>query len=245
MSELLSQERFGGEDLWIVTTKPEEPGRTGEVNVDRLGSELAAATTELAGRGGGSLFWWVTAPSAGHALAAEQAGFEPHRRLHRMERPLPVTDEPYTLGWRPFRPGLDDTEWLEVNRLSFAAHPNQAKMSEEDLEQAKAEAWFNPDGFLLSFADDQMSGFCWTKIHPDDHNPIGEIYVIGAHPNHHGRGLGRSLVLAGLDWLADQSVKTAMLYVEADNEAAVRLYLRLGFEVVHDFRAWSRVVAPV
>jgi mycothiol synthase len=184
----------------------------------------------------------VIASTAEHEQAAEAAGFEPYRHLHRMERPLPVTDAPYDLRWRPFRPEIDDAAWLEVNRLSFSSHPIQGTMVQEDLDRAKADPSFNPEGFVIASEGDQMTGFCWTKIHADATPPVGEIYIIGAHPAYQGRGLGRALVLAGLDWLHGQGLTIGMLYVEANNEPAVRLYLRLGFEIVHDFRCWRRKV---
>ena len=229
---LLSQERFGGNTLWSVTP------RAGLPIID----ELTQASDELRRRGGGLLHWWVTAPTAEHEQAAKAAGFDPYRRLHRMERPLPVTDEPYDLDWRPFRPGDDDDAWLEVNRLSFSNHPIQGDMAQEDLDRAKADPSFDPAGFVIACEGGQMTGFCWTKIHHDARPPVGEIYIIGAHPQHQGRGLGRALVLAGLDWLHEQGLTVGMLYVEADNAPAVRLYLRLGFEMVYDFRCWRRQV---
>lgn len=229
---LLSKERFGGQDLWSVAPRPGQP----------IVGELRRASGELARRGGGLLHWWVTAPTAEHEQAAEAAGFDPYRRLHRMERPLPVTDEPYALSWRPFRPEVDAAAWLEVNRLSFSAHPIQGAMVQEDLDRAKADPSFAPEGFVITSEGDQMTGFCWTKIHHDAEPPVGEIYIIGAHPDHQGRGLGRALVLAGLDWLHGQGLTVGMLYVEANNEPAVRLYLRLGLEIVYDFRCWRRKV---
>ncbi|WP_179138034.1 mycothiol synthase [Candidatus Entotheonella palauensis] len=225
---LLSKERFGGKDLWSVTPQPGQP----------IIDELRQASNELARRGGGLLHWWVTAPSPEHEQAAEAAGFNLYRRLHRMERPLPVTDEPYDLSWRPFRPGVDDAAWLEVNRLSFSNHPIQGTMVQEDLDRAKVDPTFDPEGFVITSEGGQMTGFCWTKIHHDAKPLVGEIYIIGAHPNCQGRGLGRALVLAGLNWLHGQGLTLGMLYVEANNDPAVRLYLRLGFEIVHDFRCW-------
>jgi len=110
-----------------------------------------------------------------------------------------------------------------------------------------AEPWFRADGFLVHDgpADGPGDGpagaidaFCWTKIHTDHDPPLGEIYVIGVDPDAHGRGLGRALTLGGLDWLADHGLTIGMLYVEADNDAAVGLYRDLGFTEHLAHRWW-------
>ena len=55
------------------------------------------------------------------------------------------------------------------------------------------------------------------------------------HPMFLGRGVGATLTLIGLHHLAQRlsgaDRPTVMLYVEADNSAAVNTYQRLGFEV--------------
>ena len=71
----------------------------------------------------------------------------------------------------------------------------------------------DPSGFLIAWDGDELVGSCWTKVHGGG---VGEIYVIGVSPPHQGRGLGRALVLAGLDYLAAvKGCTEGMLYVDA------------------------------
>lgn len=131
----------------------------------------------------------------------------------------------------PFRVGEDEAEWLDVNARVFADHPEQGKLTMEDLQAREGEEWFDAHDFLIardSSDDDRMVGFNWLKVEPM-HPESGEIYAIGVDASHAGRGLGRRLMLAGLARLVERGEHSATLYVEADNTAAVNLYRSLGF----------------
>ena len=167
-----------------------------------------------------------------------------------MRVPLPLADPP---RWpegtdvRTFRVGVDEADWVQVNNRAFAGHPEQGAWTIDMLRAREQEAWFDPDGFVLAFDADGLAGFCWTKVHPAqpprEPDALGEIYVIGADPTRHGRGLGRALTTAGLASLAGAwPAPSGMLYVDADNEAAVGLYRALGFVTHRVDRAYGRAV---
>ncbi|MEO7005646.1 MAG: mycothiol synthase [Terrimesophilobacter sp.] len=126
-----------------------------------------------------------------------------------------------------FRPGTDDAAWLAVNAAAFASHPEQGKLTQSDLDARKAEDWFDADDFLLLWDTDaqQLVGFCWLKVEGN----LGEFYAVGIAPGRQGEGLGRVLVEAGFARLAARGIRTSSLYVEADNEPALRLYRSFGF----------------
>jgi mycothiol synthase len=132
-------------------------------------------------------------------------------------------------------------------------------MTIEDLHQRMREPWFDPAGFFLAVVHDEtgerLVGFHWTKVHGGDpavprsgdaslpgpqvrddwrahghgHEAMGEIYVLGIDPQAQGGGLGRALSIVGLRHLRSLGLPQAMLYVEADNHAAIAVYTSLGF----------------
>jgi mycothiol synthase len=207
-----------------------------------IGRELLSAAVEVvAGEGGGHVHLWVPKPGPNADEIAGAVGLARGRELLQMRRPLPVEGAPWSLSpVRSFVPGQDEDAWLEVNNRAFAWHPEQGGWDLSTIKEREAEPWFDPDGFLLHHsAEGRLAGFCWTKIHAGHEPPLGEIYVIAVDPDFAGRGLGRNLVLAGLDHLARAGLRMAMLYVDADNANAVRLYDDLGFTVDHVDRAYT------
>lgn len=230
-----------GDGQWAleIVAHPEHRGVGVEVTLVRTALELAAQ------EGGGHLHLWVFKPTEIHDGLAHTLGLKKGRDLYQMRAPIPPDETlklPDGFELRTFEPGRDDEAWLEVNNRAFAHHPEQGAWTLDTLRDRMSEDWFDPDGFLIATDERGMAGFCWTKIHPDE--GLGEIYVIGVDPDRQGTGLGRALVVAGLRSLADRGVGTGMLYVDADNDAAVELYRSLGFDVHHVDRAYVTDVEP-
>ncbi len=190
------------------------------------------------------MHWWVPAATDDDTALASSLGLQPGRRLLQMRRPLP-TGLAVQVATRPFRPGVDEAAWLEVNNRAFAGHPEQGGWTIDTVRRREAEPWFDPAGFRLHERDGRLAAFCWTKLHPPDAagETLGEIYVIGVDPDFQGTGLGHQLTLAGLESISSRGVTTGMLYVDAANTAAVAMYERLDFAVHHVDRAFTGLVA--
>lgn len=203
-----------------------------------IGRELVSAV--LAAGGAGARVWAHGKLPAAEAVAA-RLGLVAARELWQMRRPLatpqlPDVEIPADIVVRTYAGPADDAELLRVNNAAFDWHPEQGGWSLSEIEQRRAESWFDPAGLFLAFAADEpgrLLGFHWTKVHHDDDPPAGEVYVVGIDPAAQGRGLGRLLTLIGLHHLRDAGLGEVLLYTEADNTAAVRTYSRLGFGPAH------------
>jgi mycothiol synthase len=190
-----------------------------------IGEELVKALPQE------SLRIWAHGGHPDADKLAGKLGFRKVRELLRMrlrvDHDLPEPKIPEGITIRPFIPGKDEAAVVYVNHRAFDWHPEQGSMSIEDVRAKENEDWFDAEGFLLAFdANDKLAGFHWTKVHTPE---LGEVYVVGVDPDSQGGGLGKALTLAGLAHLRQQGVKEVMLYVEADNAPAVRVYTGLGF----------------
>jgi mycothiol synthase len=219
--------------------------RTGEV----ARALLEAVGPEVTERGGGRVVLWINGADDALDALVTAAGFRHFSEQFQMRVPLPLREAPQWpagIAVRAFVPVQDDAAWLRVNNRAFADHPDQGGWSQDTLTARVAEPWFDPADFLLAFADADLAGFCWTKVHEaeGDDPRLGEIYVIGVDPGHQGIGLGRALTVGGLEHLARaRDCPVGMLYVDGANPAALGLYRALGFQVHRADRAYDFEVA--
>ena len=217
-----------------------------------FGTALLEQLLEFAGSA--PLNVWAHGDLPGSAELLAPRGFSRARVLLQMRRDLAGVDPdprpalPEGVRVQAFRPGRDEDAWLRVNGRAFAAHPEQGSWTLDDVRLREAEPWFDPSGFLLAWrgdpdADGVLLGSHWTKVHPAGDvadEPVGEVYVLGIDPDAQGMRLGRALTDLGLAHLRGRGLGQVLLYVEEDNEAAVRLYEGRGFSRFAVDVSWRR-----
>ncbi|WP_284578073.1 mycothiol synthase [Streptomyces sp. 2P-4] len=203
------------------------PALRGRGHGRALGQALLAAS-------GKRIRVWAHGGKSAARHLAQVLGLTLFRELRQLRRPLgagapPLPDPvlPHGVAVRTFVPGKDDAAWLAANAAAFAHHPEQGSLTQRDLDDRIAQPWFDPKGFFLAEREGEIVGFHWTKVHAAE--GLGEVYVVGVLPGAQGGGLGKALTAVGLHHLAAAGLPTAMLYVDADNPAALAVYEGLGF----------------
>ena len=192
------------------------------------------------------------------ALAGRE-GYSSGRELLSMRgslRPdagsLPAVSLPEGFTTRHFVVGQDEDAWLRVNARAFVDHPEQGRMTRLDLDRRIAQTWFDAMGFILiediRGTAPVLAASHWTKVVPAEDPQVspseGEVYVVGVDPEYQGLGLGRAVTVLGLAHLVERGLAEAVLYVDADNTAAVTTYSRLGFTRVAVDVMYMRLVHP-
>ena len=119
---------------------------------------------------------------------------------------------------------------------SFAEHDHYSPSTVEDVINIAEGDLFRPDGMMLAYRGEECVGFCRCTIYPQR----GEISVVGTIKAARGIGLGRALLRWGVRWMEGQGAKRITLFVDGENENALRLYRQEGFVVERMRRRWTK-----
>jgi mycothiol synthase len=209
--------------------------------------QLLSKAIEICGK---ELRLWVHGEQPAAIALATSFGFEKIRTVLQMSRPLTeiqqISDRDNEIGKdiaiRNFLTGTDSDAWLSLNNKVFKDHPEQGKWQLSDLNIRLNEEWFDEKGFFIVEKNKRIIGSVWTKIYGQSNSYqkkdfknhsaqlLGEIYVTCVDSKYQGKKLGKTLTIWALNYLLDQGIKKATLYVDEKNLIAINLYTSLGFQ---------------
>lgn len=172
----------------------------------------------------------------------EANGFT-YRRSHfdlrrGVDPPLVPVMWPSGVALAGYRPGEDDeaVHALIYVDAAWAEVPGHTRRS--------LEAWrsgLTPDhrGWI-AFREGRPVGWVVGRVFDDGRGWVDQLAVSRSA---RGLGLGRALLLHALEELRRQGATSLALGVQGDNESAIALYRKVGFEVERMWRVYSRPAA--
>jgi ribosomal protein S18 acetylase RimI-like enzyme len=155
------------------------------------------------------------------------AGLTPRAWLYLLERSLDTVPEP--APDRAVLRRIRRSEWPAVAAVDAGAFAPFWRLGIEGIVDARRAT---PSNRLrvATGRDDAVVGYAVFGRS----GARGFVQRIAVAPGAHGRGIGTTLLLDGLRWLADRGAVSALVNTQIGNERAFELYRRMGFRLLHE-----------
>ncbi|MFH7242526.1 MAG: GNAT family N-acetyltransferase [Spirulina sp.] len=186
----------------------------------------------------------------------EQAVYEAHhfrktRWFQTLQRPLSLALENPQMppGFAIQRADTVSAEdWVALFNDTFIDHWHFVPMTVAQHQHHAKIPTYQPDLDWVAVADDgTLAGFCAAHI-PHEENTRhqrreGSIALLGTRRGYRRQGLGRAMLLYGLQQLQEAGLDTALIGVDRDNpNHAKTLYESVGFQVKESWLNYTKVL---
>jgi len=158
---------------------------------------------------------------------------------HTPNRVLPTRPSP--AGWtiRPLRGEEEVDAYVRLHRAAFESESMTSAWRRRTLHHPD----YHPDLDLVAVdSAGDLTAFCvcWFSASGSDGRPCGQIEPLGVRADVRGRGLGRALLMAGMQRLYEHGA--TYIVVETDNyrDAAFSLYTAVGFQIMQNVLVYRK-----
>ena len=131
------------------------------------------------------------------------------------------------------RPMRSSTELLLLTRVQntvFDGHWGFSQNSPQEIQAKLDLPSTGPEHVLfLESREGDIAGYIWTALVWDSGHTCGQIWMTGVMPEFRSKGLGTSVVNAGIKHLFANGAADIHLEVMENNAAAVQIYTGMGF----------------
>lgn len=128
---------------------------------------------------------------------------------------------------------------IEINMIALPEH-----YSDYFFESILREL---PEAFIIAEINDRIVGYIMCKIEFGFSNfrklgfvKKGHVVSVAVLPEHRGKGLGKALMLEGINGVMSRKSDEIYLEVRRSNESAIKMYQKLGFQIKSRLRTYYR-----
>ncbi len=180
-----------------------------------------------------SIYCFIEDKFSNIAVLWEEMGFRSRRFSWILEMELASivkSDFPKGYELRTFRYGVDEDNWCSMINEAFEHSLGHVRMTPGRIDQWRIDPTYIKGGMKLLWFNDKPIGT--VALIKETHNNEEVIFIetISVLNEYQGKGLGKNLLRAGLEFAVNYGVKKAMLSVNGENDKAADMYLKEGFK---------------
>ena len=180
----------------------------------------------------------------------ESQGYQPVRWFHRMSRsllpPIPQPQFPNEFSLRTCQGEPDIKPWVDMFNHTFIDHWNFHPTTIENRHHRIQQSTYQADlDWIATAPDGTFAAFCDAHIFHEGNARTGRkegwITGLGTRRGFRRQGLGRAMLLLGLQQLKQSGIEIAILGVDAENpNQAQKLYESVGFATTQTSISYSK-----
>jgi mycothiol synthase len=153
--------------------------------------------------------------------------------LVREDLAVPEVKLPEGYELRSFQRGQDEENWSKVRNAAFATlRGSETPITTEGVTKLLNDDDYLEGGMLLLFYQGKPVGVIRGADDEYENASIMNIGPVAVTPEYQGRGLGRILLRASLQFAKEKGYKRTILSVNGENDRAQALYIQEGFKQV-------------
>ena len=146
---------------------------------------------------------------------------------------IPEINLPNDYTIRPLELNSDEENWCQVRNAAFATvKGNETPVTTNMVKDMILGTDNLEGGCMILYHKDNAVGCIRCSYDDYEDSPIVNIGALAVIPEYQGKGLGRLLLRAGMNFAKNKSYSRTILCVNADNEKAKTLYIQEGYKQV-------------
>lgn len=140
--------------------------------------------------------------------------------------------------------GQDEATWCQTINTAFATHAGHIDSTPGLIADYREYPGYLEGGMMLLWDGSTPAGLVRVTREEENGLPYAMIEQLGVMPSYQGKGLGRNLLRAAIDFGHRHSLSASVLTVSAENHRAAELYLSEGFEKIQTMICHNKQKMP-